>query len=509
MSRERQYASIDLKSFFASVECVERGLDPLDTNLVVADESRTEKTICLAVTPSLKQYGIPGRARLFEVIQKVKEVNSARLYALRRAKRDFKAELSGESHFDHELKGDPSLSLSYIVAPPRMAYYMDYSSRIYKIYLKYIAPEDIVVYSIDEVFMDVTAYLKTYGMTARQLVMTIINDILKTTGITATAGIGTNLYLSKIAMDIMAKKIPPDENGVRIAELDEMTYRRQLWDHRPITDFWRVGRGYARKLEAHGMYTMGDVARCSAGKPGDYRSEELLYKLFGINAQLLIDHAWGWEPCTIPEIKAYRPETSSISTGQVLQCPYDNRKARLIVNEMADNLSLTLVDKGLVTKQLVLTIGYDAENLRDENIRMNYKGETVCDRYGRQIPKHAHGTANLERYTSSAQRITAAMTELFDRITDPALLVRRVTVVACNIISEQSAAEENAFEQISLFDDASDAGSEEREKREKNMQQAILKMKRKYGKNAVLRGMNLEEGATAISRNGQIGGHKA
>lgn len=507
---ERQYIAIDLKSFYASVECVERGLDPLNANLVVADESRTEKTICLAVSPSLKQYGIPGRARLFEVVQKIKEVNANRLYGYRKAARNYKLEFTEKSYLDTEIKSDPALAVDYIAAPPRMAYYMEYSARIYKIYLKYIAPEDIVVYSIDEVFIDVTSYLQAYKMTARELAMTMINDILKTTGITATAGIGTNLYLCKIAMDIVAKKIPADENGVRIAELDEMSYRRLLWDHRPITDFWRVGKGYAKKLEKYGMYTMGDVARCSVGAPNSYRNESLLYKLFGVNAELLIDHAWGWEPCTIEEIKKYRPENNSISTGQVLQSPYDCEKAKLIVREMTDLLSLDLVDKGLVTDQLVLTLGYDVENLLDEQIAGTYKGEVTIDRYGRKIPKHAHGTINLEKKTSSARLIVNAAMELFDRIADPGLLVRRITIAANHVVDERTAEAENSFEQLDFFSDFSEHEKNTvKEELEKNMQQAILKMKKKYGKNAVLRGMNLEEGATTVSRNRQIGGHRA
>ncbi len=506
----RRYVAIDLKSFYASVECVEKGLDPLDTNLVVADAGRTEKTICLAVSPSLKQYGIPGRARLFEAVQRVKEVNADRLHKLRALEKNSKAEFTGESFSDAALKANPALELSYITAPPRMAYYMEYSSRIYKIYLKYVAPEDIVVYSIDEVFIDVTGYLQTYKMTARELTVTMINDIFKTTGITATAGIGTNLYLAKVAMDIVAKKMPPDKNGVRIAELDEMSYRKILWDHRPITDFWRVGKGYAKKLAEHGMYTMGDVARCSEGDENSYRNENLLYKLFGINAELLIDHAWGWEPCTVPEIKAYRPESKSISRGQVLQSPYDREKTRLVVREMTDMLALELVDKGLVTDQLVLTLGYDIQNLTDEKISREYKGEITVDRYGRRIPKHSHGTVNLNKMTSSARMLVGSITELFDRIADEKLLVRRIAVTANRLEDELTAESENAFEQLDLFSDYSE--NEEKElniKQEKNMQQAILKMKKKYGKNAVLRGMNFEEGATAISRNKQIGGHKA
>ncbi|MCI7766735.1 MAG: DNA methylase [Oscillospiraceae bacterium] len=504
---ERIYAAIDLKSFYASVECAERGLDPLNTNLVVADESRTEKTICLAVSPSLKAYGIGGRARLFEVIQRVREIN----YTRQRMAPE--GHFTGESYIDSELKNNPALALSYIAAPPRMKYYMDYSTRIYKIYLRFIAPEDIHVYSIDEVFMDITDYLGTYRMTPRQLIEKIIREVFNETGITATAGIGTNMYLAKIAMDIVAKHIPADENGVRIAELDEMSYRRQLWAHRPLTDFWRVGAGYAKKLEANGLFTMGDIARCSLGSPNELRNENMLYKLFGVNAELLIDHAWGWEPCTIADVKAYRPETNSISSGQVLQSPYEYEKAKLIIKEMVDSLSLDLVDKGLVTDQLVISIGYDRENLTDPEISGNYKGEVTFDHYGRKIPKHAHGSVNLDRRTASSKLLGSAAEELFERIADKQLLVRRLNVTANHVISEEMAAENEDFEQLDLFSDPAEAMKrreveENKLRREKNMQQAILSMKKKYGKNAVLRGMDLKEGATAIMRNGQIGGHK-
>ncbi len=493
---ERSYIAIDLKSFYASVECVERGLDPLGTNLVVADPTRTEKTICLAVSPSLKSYGIPGRPRLFEVVSQVKEVNRQRQYNA--PKRSF----NGESYLDAELKTNPALAVSYITAPPRMALYMEYSTRIYNIYLKYIAPEDIHVYSIDEVFMDVTEYLNTYKMTPRELAMTMIRDVLSETGITATAGIGTNLYLCKIAMDIVAKKMPPDKDGVRIAELDEMSYRRQLWEHRPITDFWRVGNGIAKKLAEKHIFTMGDIAEISV------RNEDFLYNMFGKNAELLIDHAWGFEPCTMADIKSYRPESNSLSQGQVLQCPYDYEKTKLIVREMADMLSLDLVEKGLVTNQIVLTIGYDADNMGK-----GYKGEVTIDRYGRKIPKHAHGTENI-RYTSSSKAITKAAVELFERITDKNLLSRRINITANKVVRESEAENEMSVLQLDFFSDFSkQAEEEERDKlakrKEKSMQQAILKMKNKYGKNAVLRGMNFEDGATAISRNGQIGGHKA
>lgn len=504
----RTYIAIDLKSFFASVECMERGLDPMTTNLVVADESRTQKTICLAVSPSLKSHGIPGRPRLFEVVQKVKEANAGRRW--KAPNREF----VGSSYNDIELKKNPALELDYIVAPPQMAKYMDYSTRIYKVYLKYIAPEDIHVYSIDEVFMDVTSYLELYKMSARELTQTIIRDVLNTTGITATAGIGTNLYLCKIALDIVAKRAEPDENGVRIGELDEMSYRRLLWNHRPITDFWRVGSGYAKKLEAHGMYTMGDVARCSLGKPGDYYSEDKLYKLFGINAELLIDHAWGWEPCTIAQIKEYKPSAKSLVSGQVLQYPYTFEKARLVVREMTDLLVLDLVDKGLVTDQIVLTVGYDIENLTDAKRRSKYKGEVTIDRYGRRIPKHAHGTANIKRKTSSTMLIVNAVMELYDRIVDENLLVRRISISANRLENENDIVPNEQFEQLDLFTDyeaveKNQAEEEERLQREKNMQKAVLHIKKKFGKNAILKGMNLKEGATAKERNAQIGGHKA
>ena len=501
--KQHTYIAIDLKSFYASVECRDRGLDPLDTNLVVADESRTDKTICLAVTPTLKSFDIPGRARLFEVKQRVQEVNADRKRNLRGR------EFSGSSHFYSELSKDPSLELDFIIAPPRMAYYMEYSTRIYEIYMKYVAPEDIIVYSIDEVFMDVTDYLQTYRMSPRDLAMKMILEVLETTGITATAGIGTNLYLCKVAMDVMAKHIPSDKNGVRIAFLDEMTYRRELWSHRPITDFWRVGRGYAKKLETYGIYTMGDVARCSE------QNEELLYRLFGKNAELLIDHAWGWEHCTVEAVKAYRPENSSLGSGQVLQCPYDAEKAKLVVREMADALSLDLVEKRLVTDQIVITVGYDIENLTDPECRKKYRGEVVTDRYGRQIPKHAHGTENLESFTSSTQKVVEAASVLYDRIVDKNLLIRRMNITANNIVEEKAAPQKNnSYQQLDLFTDY--AAEEEQEKqealrldRERKLQEATITIKKKFGKNAILKGMSLQEGATAKNRNEQIGGHKA
>lgn len=508
MNKCKTYIAIDLKSFYASVECRERSRDPLTTNLVVADPSRTEKTICLAVSPSLKKYGLSGRARLFEVIQKVNAANNIR--KLKAPNHVF----SGSSDDSTELQKNPSLKIDYIIAPPRMARYMEYSTKIYNIYLKYIAPEDIHIYSIDEVFIDVTHYLSTYNMTARELAMTMIQDILDTTGITATAGIGTNMYLCKIAMDIVAKHIEPDKNGVRIAELDEMSYRRLLWNHKPLTDFWRVGRGYSKKLEKIGLYTMGDIARCSIGKSTDYYNEELLYKLFGINAELLIDHAWGYEPCTMENVKAYKPETNSISSGQVLHCPYEFDKARLVVKEMIDLMALDLVDKGLVTNQIVLTIGYDIENMTDKNRSQSYKGTVTTNYYGKKVPKPAHGTTNLPKQTSSTTLITNAVMELYDKIVNKKLLIRRINIVANKLVDEHSVKNANKYEQLDLFTDY-EILKKQREKenaeseREKRMQNTILDIKKKFGKNAILKGMNLQEGATAKDRNNQIGGHKA
>ncbi len=499
----RTYIAIDLKSFFASVECVERGLNPLTTNLVVADMSRTEKTICLAVTPSLKAHGIPGRPRLFEVVQKVQQVNN-----LRRSKAPDR-KFTGSSYLDTELQAFPDLELDYIVAPPQMAKYMEYSTRIYNIYLKYIAPEDMHVYSIDEVFMDVTCYLQTYGMTARQLAMHIIQDVLRTTGITATAGIGPNMYLCKIALDIGAKHVPPDKDGVRIAEMDELSYRQQLWSHRPLTDFWRVGRGYARKLEKHGLYTMGDVARCSIGGPSDYHNEDLLYRLFGINAELLIDHAWGWEPCTIADIKGYRSSTHSLGSGQVLQHPYDSTRAEVVVAEMADQLSLSLMAKGVVADQLVLTIGYDIENLADPDRRAKYTGPVTMDPYGRAMPKHAHGSINLGTYCCSSQRFVECARQLFQRIAHPDLLIRRLNLVANHVTYRSQLPPGSLEEQLDLLSLCDSSCSQEDAQREERMQQAVLTIKEKFGKNAILRGLSLEDGATAIERNQQIGGHKA
>lgn len=503
MSAKRTYIAIDLKSFYASVECVERKLNPLTTNLVVADPSRTEKTICLAVSPSLKAYGISGRARLFEVVQRVSEINADRKRSAP------KHQLAGKSVSDSELKSNPELEVDYIIAPPRMSLYIDYSVRIYKIYLRYIAPEDIHVYSVDEIFCDATNYLKCYRMTGHQLAMKMVKDVLHETSITATAGIGTNLYLSKIAMDIVAKHIPADEDGVRIAELDEMSYRRQLWDFKPLTKFWRVGHGIAERLASYGIATMGQIARCSID------NEELLYKLFGINAELLIDHAWGWEPCTIAAIKAYKPGTNSLSNGQVLQHPYDFDKARVVAREMADSMALNLVDKHLVTNQVVLYIGYDTESLTDPTISAGYKGPIVMDHYGRPVPKHANGTHNLELPCSSAKLITQAVTEIFDRIVNPTLLIRRITLVVNHVIDEGIARRfTNAPLQLDLFTDYEAIAKEHRDKlatlaKENRMQKALINIKKKYGKNAILKGLDYAEGATMRERNSQIGGHKA
>ena len=498
---EKIYAAIDLKSFYASVECVERGLDPLNTNLVVADASRCTTTICLAVSPSLKSFGVPGRPRLFEVIQKVKEQN------LIRQKRNYGRVLQGSSHQFDQLQKNPYLAIDYITATPRMAHYLKYSAKIYEIYLRYIAPEDIHVYSIDEVFMDISGYLKNSGMNAHDFIRNIIADVLKETGITATAGIGTNLYLCKVAMDIVAKHQEPDKDGVRIAQLDEMSYRKLLWDHQPITDFWRVGGGYARRLAQHDMYTMGDVARCSID------NQALLYKLFGVNAELLMDHAWGKETCTMADIKAYQPSNHSTSIGQVLHCAYDYDKAKLIVKEMSDQLSLNLVSQQLVCNGVSLSIGYDIDNLKDDQ-GFFYKGEVVIDHYGRKIPKHAHGSRGLGCYSSASTLIRATMCDIFDSVVDPVLTIRRINVTACNVIPQSQAKNIETTEQLNLFVDyekvdQQKAALEKQMQKEQSVQETLLQIKQKYGKNAVLKGMNLEEGATTKQRNEQIGGHKA
>ena len=498
--RERVYIAIDLKSFYASVECVARGLDPLTANLVVADASRTEKTICLAVSPSLKAYGIAGRARLFEVVQKVKEINAER----KRSAPNHT--LTGSSCNDPELKANPSLALSYIAAPPRMAHYMKCGTKIYNIYLRFVAPEDIHVYSIDEVFIDATNYLAATGMSAREFCITMIRAVHKETGITATAGIAPNLFLCKVAMDIVAKHIPPDSNGVRIAELDEATYRRTLWSHRPLTDFWRVGAGIAAKLEKCGIYTMGDIALCSAGRSSDYYNEDLLYEMFGVNAELLIDHAWGFEPCTIADIKAYRPEVRSVGEGQVLSASYEWDKARLVACEMVDGLMLQLVGKRLVTDQIVLTVGYDVENLTGER---KYSGEVATDRYGRKIPKHAHGTANLGRFTSSSKIAIAAVSDLFDSVVDRDLTVRRIFVTATHVTPEENIGFGAGAYQLDMFSHGEEEKVSAACAKEKKVQLAVVGIKKKFGKNAIVKGISLEEGATAIERNGRIGGHKA
>lgn len=543
----KTYISIDLKSFYASVECMERGLDPLNTNLVVADASRTQKTICLAVSPSLKAYGIPGRARLFEVEQKVKEANA------RRQTRAPKNILDGKSVFATELNENPNLAIDYIAAKPRMALYMSKSTQIYDVYLRYIAPEDIYAYSVDEVFIDASGYLKPYGLNAHDFARLLVREVFKETGITATAGIGPNLYLCKIAMDIGAKHTEADADGVRIAELDEYSYRRLLWDHRPITDFWRVGRGYAKKLAKKSIFTMGDIARCSLGTSSDYYNEDLLYKMFGVNAELLIDHAWGYEPCTLAEVKSYSPQRKSLVSGQVLQNAYTYEKTRIVVREMMELLALDLVDKGLLTNQIVLTVGYDIENLSDPERRKAYKGEITVDGYGREVPKHAHGTGNLPFSTSSTKLTTDCVLEVFDRVVDESLLTRRISITANNLVLESEYKRESEVasaepEQISMFDmlaggddsqapervsskeatvyseqdkpnstmvaesisdSAANDKSEDALEKEKQVQEAMLKIKKRFGKNAILKGTNLQEGATAKERNAQIGGHKA
>lgn len=545
----KTYISIDLKSFYASVECMERGLDPLNTNLVVADASRTQKTICLAVSPSLKAYGIPGRARLFEVDQKVKEANA------RRQTRAPKNILDGKSVFATELNENPKLAIDYIAAKPRMALYMSKSTQIYDVYLRYIAPEDIYAYSVDEVFVDASGYLKTYGLNAHDFARLLVREVFKETGITATAGIGPNLYLCKIAMDIGAKHTEADADGVRIAELDEYSYRRLLWDHRPITDFWRVGRGYAKKLAKKSIFTMGDIARCSLGTSSDYYNEDLLYKMFGVNAELLIDHAWGYEPCTLAEVKSYRPQRKSLVSGQVLQNAYTYEKTRIVVREMMELLALDLVDKGLLTNQIVLTVCYDIENLSDPERRKAYKGEITVDGYGREVPKHAHGTGNLPFSTASTKLTTDCVLEIFDRVVDKELLTRRISITANNLVLESEYKRESEGvraepEQLSMFDMLAGGGapqetepapskynssysergeekprdsvvaesisgstasdkSEDALEKEKQVQEAMLKIKKRFGKNAILKGTNLQEGATAKERNAQIGGHKA
>ena len=513
---DRHYLAIDLKSFYASVECMDRKLDPMTTHLVVADPGRTEKTICLAVSPSLKAYGISGRARLFEVVQRVREVNLERARKARAAG----LQTAGASSDARELAVNPALEVSYIVAPPRMLLYEKISTQIYSVYLRYISAEDIHVYSIDECFLDVTGYLQTYRCTPRELAVRLVREVFRETGITATAGIGTNLYLAKVAMDIMAKHVPPDENGVRIAELDEQSYREQLWCHRPLTDFWRVGRGIAKRLERLDCRTMGDVARLSR------TNEDALYHALGVNAELLIDHAWGWEPTEISAIKNYRPETNSLSSGQVLMEPYDTEKAKLIVREMTESLVMDLVRKRVVTKQVVLTLHYDRTCILPgppassggpvwlvAKTGLKYTGEVGTDFYGRPCPKHAHGTGNLDRWTSSSQRILKVMAELFDRIADPDLTVRRIGIAACNLIPEDEIPPEGPV-QLDFFTDPLEADRKKQEEsaadaKERKLQMAALAVQGKFGKNSLLKAMSLQEGATARQRNAQIGGHRS
>lgn len=498
---DRVYAAIDLKSFFASVECRKRNLNPLTTNLVVADNTRTEKTICLAISPSMKAYGLPGRARLFEVMQKVKNVNNGRRMLAHNKM------FSGKSYNDIELKKDKNLELDYIIAPPHMASYMEYSTKIYNIYLKYISSEDIFPYSIDEVFCDLTSYINTYKLSPRELVTKIIKDIYDTTGITATAGIGTNLFLCKVAMDIVAKHVEPNSYGVRIAELDERSFREKLWNHKPITDFWRVGKGYAKRLEKYRMFTMGDVARCSV------ENEDLLYKIFGVNAELLIDHSWGWECATIKSIKECKPENRSLCSGQVLHCPYDYDQTKLIIKEMADEITLDMVEKHFVTDMLVLTIEYDIENLKNAKYSKFYNGEIKEDRYGRRVPKPAHGTFRLENKTFSTRIISNGFVQLFDRIINKNLLVRKIYLTVGNLTDENELKKVEKYEQVNLFTNYGELAKKEEEERiklekEHKIQSAIIGIKNKYGKNAIIKGMDLEESATTIQRNGQIGGHQ-
>lgn len=498
MDKRRTYIAIDLKSFYASVECVERGLNALTTNLVVADESRSDKTICLAVSPSLKSYGIPGRCRLFEVRQKVALINSA------------KGKINKKSWNNADLIANPRLKLDFLITPPQMALYIKYSQRIYGIYKRYISPDDIHVYSIDEVFIDATDYLKLYKKNAEEFARLLIKEVLSETGITATAGIGTNLYLAKIAMDIEAKHIKADEYGVRIASLDEKEYREKLWTHRPITDFWRVGRGIASTLERYNIFTMGDIARCSLAPDSAYKNEDLLYKLFGVNAELLIDHAWGIETCTMADIKSYKPEATSIGSGQVLQSPYSFDQARIVVLEMADSLALTLVEKNLKTKQIVLTIGYDIANVKDEI----YQGDIKVDIYGRAIPKHAHGTANIDKYTSSSKKISKALEALYSEIVNRNLKIRRINLTATNVVFADNIPKEEEIKQLDLFTDYVKEKEIEykqniQEEKDESIQKALIEIKNKYGKNSILKGLSYEDGATQKERNTQIGGHKA
>lgn len=496
----KQYIAIDLKSFYASVECVERGLDPLDTNLVVADESRTRKTICLAISPSLKTLGLGGRARLFEVDQKVADANFKRKFEFPSHR------LNGKSVSYRELQQDSSLAIDFLIAPPRMGFYIDYSTRIYNIYLKFIAPEDIHVYSIDEVIIDATTYLTVYNITARDLARKMIREVLNSTGITATAGIGTNMYLCKVAMDIMAKKMPPDKDGVRIAELDEMSYRRELWTHKPITDFWRIGSGIAGRLSPYGVHTMGDIARLSI------TNEPLLYNMFGVNAELIIDHAWGWEPVTMAMVKNYRPNSHSTGSGQVLTSPYTIDKARNVIMEMAESVALDLVERKLLASKIEIVIGYDQSSLDSDEIAQMYDGKVVRNHFGRMVPASGHATANLQEPTSSSSIISKAVSMAYDKAANPLLLVRRLYVTACGLIPESTVG--SSPRQLHLFSDYLSesehvVSESSRQNRERRLQETMLKIKRMYGKNAILKGLNFADGATQRTRNTQIGGHHA
>ena len=491
----RYYACIDLKSFYASCECVERGLDPLKTNLVVADKSRTEKTICLAVTPSLKSFGLSGRSRLYEVVSKVREVNELR-------KKENNNVLKGKSYNIDEINNNKEIALDYIVAPPRMALYMKYSTNIYNIYLKYFSSDDIFAYSIDEVFCDITDYIKLYKKTPMELLTMIINDIYTRTGITATAGIGTNLYLAKIAMDIVAKHNSPNKDGARLAFLNEFLYKKTLWSHEPITDFWRIGKGISNRLKEYGMYTMGDVARKSL------ENEDLLYKVFGVNAEILIDHAWGYEPCTIKDVKNYKSSSTSISEGQVLTEPYDYKKTKIVIREMASNLSLSLINKGYVTNHIVINIIYDVDNIKKPQYRKVYSGEVVYDHYGRKMPKPAHGTVRIDHLTSSAKILDEYVVKLYDKIVNPLLLIRKLNIAFCNLKVKEDTKKADHYQQLDLFG-INKVIDPKKEREDNIVQETIIRIKNKYGKNAILKAMDLEEGATAISRNKQIGGHSS
>ncbi len=499
---EKLYFAIDLKSFYASVECVALGADPLTFHLVVADPTRSEKTICLAVSPALKKLGIPGRPRLFEVDQKLKEINQERM------RQNHNQPFRGKAYFENEVS-DLNKKVSTAIATPRMAEYIRISTMIYGIYLKYFSAEDIHVYSVDEVFIDVTSYLHTYQKTPVELAKMVMNDVLQKTGITATTGIGTNLYLAKVAMDILAKHVKPDAQGARIAYLDENLYRRQLWTHQPITDFWRVGVGTARRLEKLGLHTMGDIARCSLGSTMEAMNEDLLYQEFGINAELLIDHAWGKETCTIKEIKQFEPKAHSFQSGQVLACPYTNEKARLIVKEMVDQLVLDMTAKNISCRAVVLSIGYDIENIKK---CPQYVDSIVTDWYGRQLPKSVHGGVRFDKHVNSETMIMHAVLRIFDQITDPHLTIRRIYIGAEDVVDNQTAENEHTYRQMDLFSDTSyeeEQALEDAQKKDLKLQQTINTIRQKFGKNSVVKLMNLEEDARQMERNDEIGGHRA